>query len=263
MPGAVEDLFTTRKSSCVNARGIPPTAWQLLPLLSYPGEYPIPAQGVPHLGVLPILTWPGVPHPWPGSTPSWGTPSILTLLGVLHPWLWGFIIPGLGYPILGYLPILTWSRGTPSLAGRIPWGTPPERTWEQKKYCEMEMGFLWKGHGTSGSIMGWRWGTPTGCGLTNKLKQESPPVWMQKAYCPHCSKSWGVPTLARGYLHWPGGTYFGGYLPWLGVPTLARGTYRGQDRVLPRCEQTENIASRCTTYAGGKNHDNTWDKRTC
>ena len=37
----------------------------------------------------------------------------------------------------------------------------------------------------------------------------------------------GVPTLARGYLPWPGegGTYLGrgGSLLWPGVPTLARG----------------------------------------
>ena len=37
--------------------------------------------------------------------------------------------------------------------------------------------------------------------------------------CPGVYLPWlGVPTLARGYLPW-----LGGYLPWLGVPTLARG----------------------------------------
>ena len=37
--------------------------------------------------------------------------------------------------------------------------------------------------------------------------------------------SWpGVPTLDGGYLPWPGGTYLGwGDLSWPGVPTLARG----------------------------------------
>ena len=46
--------------------------------------------------------------------------------------------------------------------------------------------------------------------------------------------TWVVPTLERGYLPWPGGTYLGqGYLPWMGVPTLLgipslnRGTYLG------------------------------------
>ena len=68
---------------------------------------------------------------------------------------------------------------------------------------------------------------------------------------------WGVPTLARGYLPWLGGTYLGrgSYLPWQGVPTLARGgtylgrrdTYLGWDGVPPRCWQTENITSRRTT----------------
>ena len=48
---------------------------------------------------------------------------------------------------------------------------------------------------------------------------------MQEAYCMPCSKSLaggggvgGVPTLTGRYLLWPGG-----YLPWLGVPTLAMG----------------------------------------
>ena len=53
-----------------------------------------------------------------------------------------------------------------------------------------------------------------------------------------------VPTLARGYLLWLGGTYLGwggtdlgwGDLPWLGVPTLAG--------LPPGCGQTENITSR-------------------
>ena len=41
----------------------------------------------------------------------------------------------------------------------------------------------------------------------------------------------GVPTLARGYRPWPGGTHLGpgGYLPW-----LEGDTYLGQDRVPPR-----------------------------
>ena len=39
---------------------------------------------------------------------------------------------------------------------------PPESTWDQWKYYGMEMGTppSPKGHGTSESIMGWRWGTP-------------------------------------------------------------------------------------------------------
>ena len=76
--------LNTRKSSCVNARGIPTAAYQVLYLLSYRGE---------------------VPHPRLGG----------------------------GTPIMGY---------PPSWPGTSRWGTPQ------------------KGHGTSGSIMGWRWGTP-------------------------------------------------------------------------------------------------------
>ena len=63
--------------------------------------------------------------PWPG--PDGGT------------------YPGLGYPVLGY-----------------PW----DGTWDQSLGYPhgMELGPVTgvpqKGHGTSGSIMGWRWGTP-------------------------------------------------------------------------------------------------------
>ena len=53
---AVGIRLLTRKSSCVNARGIPTAAYQVLHLLSYPGE-----GGTPSLageeGVPPILTW--------------------------------------------------------------------------------------------------------------------------------------------------------------------------------------------------------------
>ena len=51
-----EAKVKTRQSSCVNARGIPPAAYQLLHLLSY-------SRGVPHpwSGYPPILTWWGCP----------------------------------------------------------------------------------------------------------------------------------------------------------------------------------------------------------
>ena len=58
-----------------------------------------------------------------------------------------------------------------------------------------------------------------------------------KRYTAHCIVStccaavsqMGVPTLAGGYLPWPGGTYPGwGYLPRLGIPSLAGDTYPGQ-----------------------------------
>ena len=119
-----------------------------------------------------------------------------------------------------------------------------------------------------------------------KSKQGSPPALAQEAYHPPCSKSWWVPTLAGGgYLPWLGVlTLARGYPPWWGVPTMARGvptlaeegvptlargylpwpggtylthggTYLGWDRVPFRCEQTENITSRRTTYASVNNSE--------
>ena len=125
-----------------------------------------------------IPGWWGVPHPWIWGTPSWCTPSpILTWLGVPHPWTGGTpnmlvppILPWLGgtlsqdggnpgYPSSwpgwgnpppiwtwpGYSPVLTWPGYCPVLAWDQYWGTSPPPQ---------------KGHETSGSIMGWRWGSP-------------------------------------------------------------------------------------------------------
>ena len=64
-------LNTTRKSSCVNARGIPPAAYQVLHLLPYRGG------NYPGCGV-PTLAW-GVSHLWSGGTPH------LDLVGVPPP----------------------------------------------------------------------------------------------------------------------------------------------------------------------------------
>ena len=66
-------VLRTRKSSCVNARGILPTVYQVLHMLSYPGGYPIPGQGVPDPEYpFPDLVW-GTPFQ---GTPiqEWGTP---------------------------------------------------------------------------------------------------------------------------------------------------------------------------------------------
>ena len=83
-----------RKSSCVNARGIPPATYQVFHLPSYPEE------GVPHL-------WPGGTHLWmwgtsplTGGYPSLdgGTPSL---------WTW----PGLPTPhpqLAGVTPLQVW-----------------------------------------------------------------------------------------------------------------------------------------------------------
>ena len=97
------------------------------------------------------------------------------------------------------------------------------------------------------------------------VNKKVPPALTQEAYCPPCSLvvGWGVPTLvggtylgwdvpslARGYLSWPGG-----YLPWPGdtyldlvyLPwpegTLAGGTYLGQG--------VPTLARGVPTLAGG------------
>ena len=234
-------------------------------MVSYLGGIPSLARGYPISGwggtssLARVVThpWLGVPQDgapsiliWPGGTPTCGQ-------GVPHPW------PGRQVPCLGGTPILTWPGGIQSLAGGSPrkdigsvevlwmemgyprkhmrpmvvlWdgdGVHPERTWDQWKYYGIEMGYPQKGHETSGSIMGWRWGTPRkdlrpvevlwdGDGVppgkdmgpvevlwdrdgvppvvwADKLKQEIHPAWMQEAYwLQHikysiCYPKWGTP----------------------------------------------------------------------
>ena len=99
----------TRKSSCVNARGIPTAAYQVLHVLSCPGGG----------GVPPVLTWLGYPSPhqtWLGYPrpirSGWGTPPpIGPGWGTLHQ-TWPESPP----------PIRS-GRGT--LPIRSGWGTPP------------------------------------------------------------------------------------------------------------------------------------------
>ena len=95
-----KQLSTTRKSSCVNARGIPPAVYQVSSA---------------------VLSWGGggLPHPWLGGTqsldreyliPCWGTPFLAR----------GYPIPVRGFPYL--------AGGTPSLArGMVPY---PISGWE-------------------------------------------------------------------------------------------------------------------------------------
>ena len=54
------------------------------------------------------------------------------------------------------------SQGVPHPWPRWDWGTPPSGTVvpPSKGPGTLHWGTSWKGHGTSGSIMGWRWGTP-------------------------------------------------------------------------------------------------------
>ena len=92
----------TRKSSCVNARGTPPTVQQV------------------HVGYLPLdggyLLWPGVP--WPGGSTylGWGVP---TLAGGWNYLGWG-----------GYLP---WLGGVPTLAGGTHLGQGIPQVWTDKQ----------------------------------------------------------------------------------------------------------------------------------
>ena len=126
--GGIDPLFFTVKSVhkkvllCERKRHI---AYQVLHLLSY--------SGVPY-------PWSGVPHPWSGYPPVW------TWLGYPPVWTWP------GYPSSGS------GWGTPQEGA---WNQslryPPERTWDQLKYYEMEMGtprkdmgpveVLWDGEG--------------------------------------------------------------------------------------------------------------------
>ena len=109
----------TRKSSCVNARGIPTAAYQGFHLLS------CMRRGTPpHLGVLPWPgptgeggTWGGFPHwgtPWPG--PIGGTQGGLHPVGVPPTRSDGGVVPEVGYPPvrpeLGY-PSSGPGQGTP------------------------------------------------------------------------------------------------------------------------------------------------------
>ena len=108
----------TRKSSCLNTRGIPTVAHQVLHLLP---EVWYPSPGVPPAGVPPArsdrwVTQGGVPHP-PAGVPQHGHPQ------QGYPW------PGLtgGYP--------RWSNPWPGLTGDYPkWDTPqqgyPSQVWQ-------------------------------------------------------------------------------------------------------------------------------------
>ena len=125
------DLGVSSTPSAVLSRGegFPSPARGCTPSWAPPSW---PGQGVPHARDVPIQSTYSpnlagrVPHPWMGGThPCIGEYPILDKGGVPRPDLaWSGVPP--------------WKRPWTS-----HWGTPPE-----------------KGHGSSGSIMGWRWGTP-------------------------------------------------------------------------------------------------------
>ena len=148
---------STRNRKRRTARGITcPGGRVYHPVL---GWYP----SCPGPGVYPILTWPRRDTP---SCPGWE--------GVPHPDLAG------GYPILSWR-----GRGTSSWPGQgVPcpgWGVPhtslpgtevPPRLglwYPPPPQKEPTTSHSQKWHGTSWSIVGWRWGTPSPppCGQTD------------------------------------------------------------------------------------------------
>ena len=136
-PSGIQRKLKTRKSSCVNARGIPTAAYQILPRWGTggtPGQVRwggYPRWGTP-CGVHPPV---GVPLHWstprPGLTggyPHQGTPG----QGTPQPGPRGTPIrvppqPGpMGVPKVGYPP----GRGTPHWT----WlGYPPTRVWTDRR----------------------------------------------------------------------------------------------------------------------------------
>ena len=118
----------TRKSFCVNARGIPTAAYQVLHLLScrggggtHLGYPPIrPGRGVTPSWVSPYQTWLGYPPPQHG----WGTPLARSGRGgpevVYAP-------AGMGYPLAGGTPPPPAGPGQGTFPGWTWPGTPVDR----------------------------------------------------------------------------------------------------------------------------------------
>ena len=143
----------TRKSSCVNARGIPTATYQVLHLLTEvgyppPSGYPpvqvwcggtrdTPCRGTPHPD---LMTSGGTPHqgiPHPGLMGgTWGTPTSGLMGGTPH---WGTPHPGLmgGTPLTGpgsgTPPAWTWLGSPPPPPPGPNLGTPPPGVdWQTK-----------------------------------------------------------------------------------------------------------------------------------
>ena len=128
--GSVPIIVKTRKSSCVNARGLPTVAYQVLLRWGIPpvGVSP-PHWGTPQPGLRGYLRW---------GTPHQGTPGQILLGGV----------PEVGYPParsdggtpirvtpIGVSPSQVWrgTQGGTLLARGTPWqdlaGVPPPAAW--------------------------------------------------------------------------------------------------------------------------------------
>ena len=98
-------VSTTRKSSCVNSRGIRTAAYQVLHVLSYPGGYPLLGYPLVDLAGVPPQSDLDVVPPvwtWPGYTSVWTCPG--------HPLHQG----------MGVSPIWTWLGYPPSDLARVP-----------------------------------------------------------------------------------------------------------------------------------------------
>ena len=132
----VSIMNKTRKSSCVNARGILPSAYQVLSLFCsvlvgdttvLTGGYPSPGQGGtqwqgPNAWHVVPLPYPGQGYPWLGLVYCFlGVRYSYLGLRYLPTWDWGTSSPGTGVP-------LTWDWGTPCLVLGYP---SPEGTLDQ------------------------------------------------------------------------------------------------------------------------------------
>ena len=125
----------------------------------------------------------------PQSSGGGGVPQSCPGVGVPQSWA------GRGIPVLSWLfqssHVLSWGGGDPSDWSQVPsWGSTsvPGGGYlsPRKGPGTSHWGTPWKGHGTSGSIMGWRWGTPPpGCGETHTCENSQ-----ERTGIPPQSRAW-------------------------------------------------------------------------
>ena len=187
-----EYITGTRKSSCVNTRGIPTAAYQVLHLLTEVGYPPCPGL----MGGVPEVGYP--PHPGlMGRYPRWGTPP------VRYPQVWRGGVPEVGYPSIGY-----------PLSVTTPHQVPPSRS--DQGGPEVGYPALGTPHQVPPSRSNWenpRWGTPlSGTPPPPQLDLAGvPPSWTWLGYPPgwtwlgyppppRVGPGWGTPPSWT----WPG-----------------------------------------------------------